>query len=171
MGSTTISSTSSSWMVYRQRPTLMYPFFLQPATYSLLNLCSVESPCLYHLSELTTTGKSLKSLCVTMLNHRIQLFNGDFVDRGSFSLEVILTLFGFKLLYPDNFHLLRGESTHIVCWCMCRIWRCLLNMSHLLHLCHNPQSTTPKLINVAFFVFAFYLFSTVTDIMLMCKVV
>lgn len=39
-----------------------------------------------------------------------KIFNGDFVDRGSFSVEVILTLFGFKLLYPDHFHLLRGEE-------------------------------------------------------------
>lgn len=46
-----------------------------------------------------------------------KIFNGDFVDRGSFSVEVILTLFGFKLLYPDHFHLLRGEEgfTHTPC--------------------------------------------------------
>lgn len=37
------------------------------------------------------------------------LFNGDFVDRGSFSVECIFTLFGFKLLYPDNFFLSRGN--------------------------------------------------------------
>lgn len=37
------------------------------------------------------------------------LFNGDFVDRGSFSVEVILTLLMFKLSDPDCIHLHRGN--------------------------------------------------------------
>ncbi|EXB44791.1 Serine/threonine-protein phosphatase 5 [Morus notabilis] len=37
------------------------------------------------------------------------LFNGDFVDRGSFSLEVILTLFAFKCMSPSAMHLARGN--------------------------------------------------------------
>lgn len=37
------------------------------------------------------------------------LFNGDFVDRGSFSLEVILTLFSWKLAFPRHLNLARGN--------------------------------------------------------------
>ncbi|XP_044731006.1 serine/threonine-protein phosphatase 5 [Chrysoperla carnea] len=37
------------------------------------------------------------------------LFNGDFVDRGAFSVECIFTLFGFKLLFPNHFFMARGN--------------------------------------------------------------
>lgn len=37
------------------------------------------------------------------------LFNGDFVDRGSFSVEVIVTLVAWKLLYPKHFFMSRGN--------------------------------------------------------------
>lgn len=37
------------------------------------------------------------------------LFNGDFVDRGSFSVEVILALLAWKVLHPSCMHLTRGN--------------------------------------------------------------
>ncbi|GMT10951.1 hypothetical protein PFISCL1PPCAC_2248, partial [Pristionchus fissidentatus] len=37
------------------------------------------------------------------------LFNGDFVDRGSFSVETIFTMFAYKLLLPNHFFMSRGN--------------------------------------------------------------
>eukprot|EP00164_Ancoracysta_twista_P006672 GFYU01009329.1.p1 GENE.GFYU01009329.1~~GFYU01009329.1.p1 ORF type:complete len:491 (-),score=135.40 GFYU01009329.1:512-1984(-) len=37
------------------------------------------------------------------------LFNGDFVDRGSWSVEVILTLLAFKVVYPTGLYMTRGN--------------------------------------------------------------
>lgn len=54
---------------------------------------------LLHLLELTGKPSSKHSL----------LFNGDFVDRGSWSVEVILTLMAWKWLYPKDVLLNRGN--------------------------------------------------------------
>lgn len=37
------------------------------------------------------------------------LFNGDFVDRGIYGTEVVMTILSFKLLYPTGVHLNRGN--------------------------------------------------------------
>jgi serine/threonine-protein phosphatase PP1 catalytic subunit len=37
------------------------------------------------------------------------IFLGDYVDRGKQSLETITLMFGFKVKYPENFFLLRGN--------------------------------------------------------------
>lgn len=43
------------------------------------------------------------------------MFNGDFVDRGKHSLEILIILFTFLLIYPKEVHLNRGNhEDHMV---------------------------------------------------------
>ena len=41
------------------------------------------------------------------------IFNGDFVDRGAYGVEVLTLLMALKLVYPEFVHLNRGNHEDI----------------------------------------------------------
>lgn len=73
------------------------------------------------------------------------VFNGDFVDRGSFSFEVVFTFLAYKVAYPTG----APHSRYIVeCRGTGRPWmdklgkgRCSSLINHLLILCRVQAST------------------------------
>lgn len=47
--------------------------------------------------------------------HNWYVFNGDLVDRGSWGLEIAVTLFAYKILYPESVHIIRGNHETLYC--------------------------------------------------------
>ncbi|NXY84508.1 PPE1 phosphatase, partial [Alcedo cyanopectus] len=98
------------------------------ARYVLQLLCETrrvlkEMPNITHLStsyskEITVCGDlhgNLDDLLLIFYKNGLPseqnsyVFNGDFVDRGKNSIEILIILFAFLLIYPNDLHLNRGN--------------------------------------------------------------
>jgi len=88
--------------------------FLKVAKSLFAAIPTVLCPHLFPKLVLTVTGQYFDLLEIFRLNGfpsptHYYLFNGDFVDRGSWSTEVALLLYAYTWMYPKTFFLNRGN--------------------------------------------------------------
>ncbi|XP_047436127.1 serine/threonine-protein phosphatase with EF-hands 1 [Mugil cephalus] len=122
-----ISDTNSLLSAFKEQQTLHARYVLQ-LLYETKKLLK-QMPNIIHLStsytkEITVCGDlhgRLDDLLLIFYKNGLPsaetpyVFNGDFVDRGKKSVEVVILLFAYLLLYPDYMHLNRGNhEDHIM---------------------------------------------------------
>lgn len=57
-----------------------------------------------------------ESKLILSFGSTFNIFTGDYVDRGKQSIETMILMFIFKLRYPDDFYILRGNhETPSIC--------------------------------------------------------
>ncbi|ORY62711.1 Metallo-dependent phosphatase-like protein [Leucosporidium creatinivorum] len=85
--------------VLKKEPSLVDAFIPEGETINVIGDTHGQFYDFYHLLSLTGRPSATHSL----------LFNGDFVDRGSWSTEIVIILFAYKWLYPGKIFLNRGN--------------------------------------------------------------
>ncbi|XP_039635726.1 serine/threonine-protein phosphatase with EF-hands 2-like isoform X2 [Perca fluviatilis] len=110
---------------HKQQLHAQYVLQLLGETWRLLRIFpNISQISAYHNKQITICGDlhgQLEDLLLIFYKNGLPssekpyVFNGDFVDRGKNSLEILLILFGFLLVYPNDVHLNRGNhEDHIV---------------------------------------------------------
>uniref|UniRef100_A0A671VTA4 Serine/threonine-protein phosphatase n=1 Tax=Sparus aurata TaxID=8175 RepID=A0A671VTA4_SPAAU len=122
-----VSDTNALLNAFKEQQTLHARYVLQ-LLYETKKLLK-QMPNVIHLStsyakEITICGDlhgRLDDLLLIFYKNGLPsaetsyVFNGDFVDRGKKSIEVVVLLFAYLLLYPDYMHLNRGNhEDHIM---------------------------------------------------------
>uniref|UniRef100_A0A7N6F9G0 Serine/threonine-protein phosphatase n=1 Tax=Anabas testudineus TaxID=64144 RepID=A0A7N6F9G0_ANATE len=122
-----VSDTNALLSAFKEQQTLHARYVLQ-LLYETKKLLK-QMPNIVHLStsyakEITICGDlhgRLDDLLLIFYKNGLPsaetqyVFNGDFVDRGKKSIEVVILLFAYLLLYPDYMHLNRGNhEDHIM---------------------------------------------------------
>ncbi|XP_031433258.1 serine/threonine-protein phosphatase with EF-hands 2 isoform X3 [Clupea harengus] len=123
----TASNVTELVEAFRNKQQLHSRYVLQllGETWKLLRLLpNINHVSTCHTKEITICGDlhgHLEDLLLVFYKNGLPsmetpyVFNGDYVDRGKNSIEILLILFAFLLLYPNDVHLNRGNhEDHIV---------------------------------------------------------